>query len=110
LSPVRLIASRIFIALLVAIALVYAGDFISVRVRMRHPKPNDPFETVTALRILAIPQKDGKTEFSVDVQQPQQTGVCVHSLFPQSGAPPCWYLKRQFAQPIPMTIFRFSNR
>jgi hypothetical protein len=31
--------------------------------------------------------------------------VCVHSLFPHAGDLPCWYLKRKFAQPIPMVIF-----
>jgi hypothetical protein len=106
----RTLAKRILIALVLVVAIVYLGDFASVRVRMRHPKPNDPFETITALRILAIPQKDGKTEYSVDVQQPNQTGVCVHALFPHNGDLPCWYLKRKFAQPIPMVIFAFPER
>ncbi len=72
---------------------------------MLHPKPTDPFETVTALRVLAIGEKGGKTEYTLDQIQPQQTGVCVHSLFPHAGDLPCWYLKRKFAQPIPMVIF-----
>ena len=86
-------------------AIVFVMDYLSVRIRMRHPKPNDPFETVTALRILAIDEKGNKTEFTVDPLQPQQTGTCVHSWFPHLGNPPCWYLKRKFAQPIPMTIW-----
>jgi hypothetical protein len=107
LPPARTIAKRILIALVAAIALVYACDFASVRVRMMHAKPSDPFETITALRILAIGEKGNKTEYDVDPVQPQQTAVCVHALFPHSGDLPCWYLKRKFAQPIPMAIFPF---
>lgn len=104
LFPLRTLIKRILFALLLAAALVYAIDFVSVRVRNMHPKADDPFETVTALRILAIEQKGGKTEYSIDQLQPQQTAVCVHSLFPHFGDLPCWYLKRKFAQPIPMVI------
>jgi hypothetical protein len=100
----RTLIKRILLTLLLVAAAVYAGDYVSVRVRMRHPKPDDPFETVTALRLLAIGEKGNKTEYTVDPVQPEQTGVCVHSLFPHFGDPPCWYLKRKFADPIPMTI------
>lgn len=103
--PARKIVKRILIAAVLAIALVYAGDFASVRIRMMHPSPGNPFETVTAVRILAIDKKGGKTEYTVDQLQPQQTAECVHAWFPHNGDPPCWYLKRKFAQPIPMAIF-----
>lgn len=103
--PARKIVKRILIAAVLAIALVYAGDFASVRIRMMHPSPGNPFETVTAVRILAIDKKGGKTEYTVDRLQPQQTAECVHAWFPHNGDPPCWYLKRKFAQPIPMAIF-----
>jgi hypothetical protein len=105
LIPIRKLVQRILLAVVAAVALVYIGDFASVRVRMLQPKPGDPFETVTALRILAIGEKGNKTEYSVDPVQPQQTAECVHALFPHNGDPPCWYLRRKFAQPIPMTIF-----
>jgi hypothetical protein len=105
LIPIRTLLKRTLLTLFVALALVYVCDFASVRMRMMHPKPGNPFETVTALRILAIEQKGGKTEYSVDPVQPQQTAECVHSLFPHNGDPPCWYLNRKFAQPIPMVIF-----
>lgn len=107
--PARTIAKRILIALVAIVAVVYACDFVSVRVRMMHPKPSDPFETITALRILAIGEKGGKTEYDVDPVQPQQTAVCVHALFPHNGDLPCWYLKRKFAQPIPMVIFPLAK-
>jgi len=60
--PARILAKRILIALVAAFALVYAGDYVSLRVRMLNAKPGDPFETVTALRILAIGEKGNKTE------------------------------------------------
>jgi hypothetical protein len=100
----RTIVRGILIAVLLAVAIVYIGDFAWVRVRMMHPKPGSPFEIVTALRILAIDEKGNKTEYSVDPLQPQQTAECVHALFPHNGDPPCWYLKRKFAQTIPMAI------
>lgn len=111
--PLRIFAQRVLIALVLAAALLYAGDYLSVRTRMMHPRPNDPFETITALRVLAIGEKGGKTEYALDQVQPQQTAVCVHSLFPHAGDPPCWYLKRKFAQPIPMSLYlapRFGPR
>ncbi len=103
--PFRTYAKRVLLAAVLAAALVYAGDFVYLHVRMMHPKAGDPFETVTALRILAIGEKGSKTEYTIDQLQPQQTAVCVHSLFPHAGDPPCWYLKRKFAQPIPMVVF-----
>ena len=107
--PARILAKRILIALVAAFVLVYAGDYVSLRVRMLHAKPGDPFKMVTALRILAISEKGNKTEYSVDPLQPQQTAECVHSLFPHRGDPPCWYVKQKFAQPIPMAIFSFAK-
>jgi len=110
LISIRSLVKGIVIAVVVAAALVFVGDYASVRMRMIHPKSDDPFETITALRILAIDEKGNKTEFSVDPVQPQQTGTCVHSLFPHFGDPPCWYLKKKFAQPIPMMILLFPKR
>lgn len=109
-SPIRTIAKRSLLALAIALAVAYAADFAWVRIRMLHPKSNDPFETITAIRIIAIGEKGNKTEYDVDPVQPQQTGECAHSLFPQHGDPPCWYLKHKFAQPIPMTIVLSPRR
>jgi hypothetical protein len=109
LAPIRTLAKLILIALVVVVAIVYVCDFVSVRLRMTHANPSDPFETITSLRILAIDEKGNKTEYSVDPVNPQQTGVCVHALFPHNGDMPCWYLKRKFAQPIPMAIFPFAK-
>lgn len=102
--PIRRLVTRVLLGIVAAFALVYIGDAISVRIRMTHATPGNPFETVTAVRILAIGEKGNKTEFTVDPVQPQQSAECVHSLFPHKGDLPCWYLKRKFAQPIPMAI------
>src|SRR5437667_10863571 len=51
-------------------------------------KAADPFESLKSLRVLAIPEKNGKTEYEVDAQNPEQTITCVHSFFPHSGYSP----------------------
>jgi hypothetical protein len=109
LAPIRTLAKHILIALVVVVAVVYIFDYVYVSIRIMHAKTSDPFETITSLRILAIDEKGNKTEYSVDPVQPQQTGVCVHALFPHNGDMPCWYLKRKFAQPIPMAILPFAK-
>jgi hypothetical protein len=100
-SP-RSLLKRIFIVVVAAFALVYAGDYIWFRIRMIHPKPGDPLETLTAARVLAIPEKGNKTSYEIDQQNPVQNVTCIHSLFPHSGYSPCWYIKPRINQPIPM--------
>ena len=82
--------------------IAYVTDYLYLRFRMLHPKPSDPYESITALRILAIPEKNGKTEYQVDAQNPEHIVTCVHSLFPHYGYSPCWYVKPRINQTIPM--------
>jgi hypothetical protein len=96
------ILQRLSLGAAVAVLVAYGADFVSVRVRVRHPTTVDPFETLTAPRLLAIPEKGNKTEYEIDVDNPVQTVTCVHSLFPQAGYSPCWQVKRALHQPIPM--------
>jgi hypothetical protein len=100
--PYAIILKRLVPFLLVCVVVLYAADYVQFRVRMIHTKPGDPLETMTSLRVLAIPEKNGKTEYEVDSQNPQQTVTCVHALFPHSGYSPCWYVKPKINQPIPM--------
>jgi len=100
--PLRLLFKRLLIGAVAAVAVLYIGDYLSVRIRAMHPKPADPFESIKTLRVLAIPEKNGKTEYEVDAQNPEQTVTCVHSLFPHYGYSPCWYVKPRINQPIPM--------
>src|SRR5712691_313751 len=97
----RILFKRILIGAVVASAVLYIGDYLSVRIRAMHPKPADPFESLKSLRVLAIPEKNGKTEYEVDAQNPEQTFTCVHSLFPHNGYSPCWYVKPRINQPLP---------
>ena len=100
-SP-RILIKRILVVAVAAVAVLFIGDYLSVRIRAIHPRPADPFESIKALRVLAIPEKNGKTSYEVDAQNPEQTVTCVHSLFPHYGFSPCWYLKPRINQPIPM--------
>ena len=100
-SP-RSLFKRILVSAMAVLAVLYIGDYLSVRVRAMHPKPADPFESLKTLRVLAIPEKNGKTEFEVDAQNPEQTVTCVHSLLPHYGYSPCWYVKPRINRPIPM--------
>jgi hypothetical protein len=83
---------RVFLRTLGTLALlaivVYAGDYISLRFRI----PNrEQFGSVSVTPLYAIHEKNGKTEY--DFAQPQSV-ICVHSLFPQLGYQPCWYVSR----------------
>jgi len=99
---VRVVLKRIVLVFISCLALAYVTDFLCLRIRMLHPKPSNPFESFTTLRILAVPEKNGKMEYETDPQNPQQTVTCVHSLFPHAGYSPCWYIKPKLNQPIPM--------
>jgi hypothetical protein len=100
-SP-RSLFKRILVSAIAVLPVLYIGDYLSVRIRAMHPKPADPFESLKTLRILAIPEKNGKTEYEVDAQNPEQTVTCVQSLFPHYGYSPCWYVKPRINRPIPM--------
>jgi hypothetical protein len=98
------LVGRIALGLLLILLAIYFGDYLQVRVRMLHPRPGDPFESLTRTRVLAIPEKNGKTEYQIDAEKPVETLTCVHSLFPHFGYPPCWRLKPHINDPIPMMI------
>ena len=102
LTSAPILAKRALISVLLVLGLLYVGDFLYFRVRMLHPTPAHPLESLKALRVLAITEKNGKTEYEVDAQNPEQTITCIHSLFPHSGYLPCWYVKPKINQPIPM--------
>jgi hypothetical protein len=75
--------------------LVYLGDYISIAYRIPHER--EQFGSVEVQKLLAVPQKNHKTEFIADPPQAQQ---CVNSLFPQLGLVPCWYLARHANQQV----------
>ena len=100
-SP-RNLFKRILIGTLAVLAVLYVSDYASVRIRAMHEKAADPFESLKSLRVLAIPEKNGKTEYEVDAQNAEQSVTCVHSLFPHDGYSPCWYVKPRINRPIRM--------
>lgn len=86
-------------ALIVCLALLWLGDYLSVRNRMGHKTATDPVQTITFQPVYAIARKDGKSEF--DFGDPQNA-TCVHSIFPHLGYNPCWYVLRESQKPIPI--------
>jgi hypothetical protein len=77
------------LALLASIALAFVVDLAIFRIRMAANW--NPYGSVTVEHYYAVGVKSGKTEYMFD---PPQAQACSHSLFPQSGYQPCWYLSR----------------
>lgn len=90
---------RLFVRVLLvaagALAVAYFLDYLALANRI--PNGREQYGTVQVQKLLAVPQKDRKTEYIADPPQPQP---CVHSLFPQLGLTPCWYLARHANQQI----------
>jgi hypothetical protein len=97
-----LILRRILFFLAVALLLCFGVDSASVWLRARHATPTNPYETLSAPRIYAIPEKGNKTEYQIDADNPVQQVTCVHSLFPHGNYSPCWKVSRSLHNPIPM--------
>jgi hypothetical protein len=87
---------RVLLFAAMALLMVYAGDYLSVRYRI----PNrEPLGTVKIQRYYAVRQKDRKIEYYFLDPENQQ---CVHSLFPHFGGNPCWYVSRHTKKEIDM--------
>jgi hypothetical protein len=84
----------ILIAVLLC-ALLYGGDYLSLRYRIPHNRAQ--FESVQVQRDYAVRMKNSKTEYMFDDPSAQ---ICVHSLFPHFGDSPCWYVKRHSRQQV----------
>ena len=79
---------RVVIALVVVCALVYASDFVSLRLRI---PPREQLGSITVHTLYAVKLKNGRTEYDAG---DDQVVNCSNSLLPQMGASPCWYLIR----------------
>src|ERR1700742_3421702 len=99
-ETLRKILKRVAVGIVALAAFAYTVDFAYFHLRMMHPKAAVPLETFTAPRLLAIGEKGNKVDYEIDAQNPEQTFTCAHSLFPQGGHQPCWYLKPQSQKPI----------
>jgi hypothetical protein len=91
------LSRRILIVALLVVGGLYAGDYLYVRYRVMQRTTNDPFEVLQFRRLYAIPQKNGKDDFTFGDPELQ---TCVRSIFPHSGYSPCWYAVRAEKKPI----------
>jgi hypothetical protein len=90
------ILQKIAAAVVVLVAITYAGDYLQLRYRVW--RNANPFGTVQVERYYAVHQKNNKIEFMFPHETQNQD--CVHSLFPHMGYSPCWYLIRNREQRI----------
>lgn len=74
---------------LLALAGLYAGDYLSARYRI--PGNRQTLGSVEVQTFYAVRQKDGRIEYVVGDSDAE---TCIRSLFPQLGYTPCWYLSR----------------
>jgi|SRR5579871_1859222 len=73
-------------------AAVYAGDYVSAKMRGANADGNGAaFDTVKVEPTYAILQKNGKDNFVLGDPEYQ---TCIRSLFPHFGYDPCWYVRR----------------
>lgn len=91
----KLSVPRLLLIAGAALALLYVGDYASIAYRI--PNGREQFGCVEVQQLLAVPQKDRKTEY---IANPPQEVQCVHSLFPQLGLSPCWYESRHAMQQV----------
>lgn len=76
---------RALIALALAFALVYVGDWAVYKMR------GSPQSKVTVNQYVSIPEKGRRTEFDYQGTFDQP---CAQALFTQGGLTPCWQLRR----------------
>ena len=82
---------RIALFAISGLILLYAGDYAVLRVR------GQTLGSVDVQIMWAIKQKDNRVDYELG---DSETRPCVHSLFPQMGYAPCWYLSRHKNQTI----------
>jgi hypothetical protein len=94
---------RTFILLfLILLALVYLADFTWYELRLHFSKLGPAGGSVHRIRLLVIPNKGNRATFELDQVHPEEDVPCSHSLFPQGGTRPCWYVTRHANDPIQM--------
>jgi hypothetical protein len=88
---------RLLLLAFLLLLTLYAGDYLSLKYRI--PGNRAQFGTVQTRTSYAVEQKNRKTEYYFN---PPENETCVHSLFPQLGYSPCWYLERNRIKQIEM--------
>ena len=77
------------LAFVTLVCLTYLTDLVVLKWRFSQKK--NATQIVVINPYYAVPRKDHKTEF---LSSDPKEETCVNSLFPHSGASPCWYLTR----------------
>jgi hypothetical protein len=87
----RRLLGILFLRALLGICVAAASAFMidAGVLRYRAAGNHNAFGTVTVHPYYAFPRKDKKIELVFDDPRDE---TCAHSLFPQMGYPPCWYL------------------
>lgn len=95
-SPGSIHLSRLIrfgaLTLLVATLALYLGDAIVLQIRLRR---GTAYRVIEVNQFLTTPLKGQKEEYDVVGTTPV---TCARSIFPQTGAPACWWLERHTAQ------------
>jgi hypothetical protein len=84
--------SRIIFGLAILTGALYVADWATLRVRLAH---GTAFGSVEIHQFLATSLKGSKTEYDLTGSFQQE---CTHSIFPQRGDSPCWWLQRHSSQ------------
>ena len=100
-SPLTKLSRLLRIAVALLLALFFL-DAIWFYIRRAYPAAGKSSSSIHRRRILAIANKGGKTEYTIDAVQPEEDIPCANSLFPHAAQKPCWYVTRHAKDPIPM--------
>lgn len=93
---------RLLLGALALLVLFYLADFTWYELRVFVPKLGPSTGSVHRIRLLAISSKGNKTDYEIDAAHPEEDVPCSHSILPQGGHRPCWYVARHANDPIPM--------
>jgi hypothetical protein len=93
---------RVALGVVALFMAVYILDFAWYQLRVLTPKLGATTGSVHRIRLLAISSKGNKVEYEIDAVHPEEDVACSHSVFPQGGNRPCWYMVRHANDPIPM--------
>ena len=86
------IAARGLLVLMAAVVVLYAADWVVLRIRMAR---QTAFSSVTVHQFLSSPMKNHTDEYYYEGAAEQS---CVRSIFPHGSDTPCWWLKRHATQ------------
>ena len=87
-AQVKRILGRVLVGVIVALAVLYVGDWAVWRARVA---TGGGMGAVTVNTIIVLPLKDNKEEYD---EGGVASVACSRSIFPQAGGGACWWLQR----------------